>query len=455
MVRGTESGPQMAVQTNIQWPSVTIYVLNWNGRTLLASCLPPLARLDYPDYEIVLIDNHSDDDSVAWTRENFPDTRIIQNDDNLGFSKGMNVGLRCHRKEIAVLLNTDVETRPDWLKELVRPIAANPTVGITGSKLYFGDGRTLQHAGAMIEWPLGIGRHRFYREEDTGQADTECVVDYVTGASMAIARPVLETIGVFDEDFAPFYYEETDFCLRAKAADFQVVYAPRSVAIHHESMTFRQFDRPLFHNLQRNRLLFLLKHVPPDAFLRELPPAEKEFMAGMGAAEALQTMRRIYLEMMFRLPDVLPARGLEPQTGGYQDVLTDLAGTAVTLAQRRAMRQGHLPLMNENPLAQKSQIKVESLQSAAPVIGPLVAAFRNLWGNVAARWLLVGAFRQQNEFNRLTAVQWQLLDKRLADQDRELVTLTRQVAELRIALCQTQKHVRQLEAQLSPPEEAE
>ena len=438
-------------QTGAPWPSVTIYVLNWNGRPLLETCLPPLTRLDYPNFTIVLIDNGSEDDSVNWTKTNFPAIRIIQNETNLGFSRGMNVGLRRCREEIAVLLNTDVEVRPDWLKELVRPIAENPAIGVTGAKLYFGDGRTLQHAGAMIEWPLGIGRHRFYRQEDTGQANEMRDVDYVTGAAMAIARPVLEKIGFFDEDFTPFYYEETDFCLRAKAAGFRVVYAPRAVAIHHESLTFRQFDRPLFHNLQRNRLLFLLKHLPPDTFLRELPPAEKAFIINHNQAAARHTMRQIYLEMMYRLPDVLVDRGLESHAAAYQDTLAGLAETAAALA-RRAAAQGEPPLMDENPLAAKARVKIEPLQSAAPVIGPLVAALRNWWGNVAARWLLAGAFRQQNAFNRLTAVQWQMLDERLAEQDRELVALTRQLAELRLALRQTQKRVRQLEAQLAPPE---
>lgn len=437
------------------WPSVTIIVLNWNGRALLEQCLPALLQQNYPNFNVLLVDNASEDDSVAYVKSQFPQIQVIQNEANLGFAKGMNIGLRQHQAEIGILLNTDVEVCPDWLKELVRPIVNDPAIGITGSKLYFGDGRTLQHAGAMIEWPLGTGRHRFYREEDTGQADEMREVDYVTGAAMAIARPVLEKIGLFDEDFAPFYYEETDFCLRAKAAGFRVIYAPRSTAIHYESMTFRRFDRPLFYNLQRNRLLFLLKHLPPDAFLEELPPAEKEFAAGLGVVAALQTMRQIYLEMMLRLPEVLADRQLAPQADNYRDVLADLADVAVTLARRCAAAQTNIPLMNENPLAAKSQVHIKPLQSAAPVVGPLVAAWRNWWGNVAARWLLAGAFRQQNEFNQLTAVQWQMLDERLADQDRELVTLTRQVAELRLALHQAQKRVRQLEAQLPPSKEAE
>ncbi len=346
-----------AENTNVDWPSVTIYVLNWNGRTLLQSCLPPLTQLDYPNYNIVLIDNHSDDDSVVYTKETFPDIKILQNEANLGFSKGMNVGLHQHQSDVAVLLNTDVEVRADWLTELIRPMVDDPIVGITGSKLYYGDGRTLQHAGVMMEYPLGLGRHRFYREEDSGQADVLCEVDYVTGAAMAITRPALQATGGFDEDFSPFYYEEVDLCLRAKAVGFKIVYTPQSVAIHHESMTFKKYNRPLFHNMNRNRLLFLLKHLPPNEFCGAFVTAEKEFLYGCFLTEQLQTMRQVYVEMLLQVEKVLLRRGLQEQAAEFMDVLVDLAETAVAQAP-----VGHQP-------SPQSELAAQAILQRPPMVG--------------------------------------------------------------------------------------
>ncbi len=430
-----------------KWPSVTIYILNWNGRSLLESCLPPLTNLNYPTYNITLIDNNSDDDSVAYTKHTFPQIIILQNEANIGFSKGMNVGLRQHKTEIAVLLNNDVEVRPDWLTELVRPMLDDPTVGITGSKLYYGDGRTLQHAGVMIEYPLAFGRHRFYQQEDGGQADTLCEVDYVTGASMAISNTVLHKIGIFDEDFSPFYYEESDFCLRAHAAGFKIIYAPQSVALHHESMTFKQYSRPLFHNMNRNRLLFLLKHLPADDFLEEFPVAETTFLKSSALPEQVQTMHHIYLEMLLKLEEHLTKRDLQEHIPAYQTILIQLAQTAVSHTIQ------HTPTPTPSTLQQEATLRPYQFHSTIPIFGGLIANLRRLWGTMAAQWMTRDLIRQQNIFNQQVATHLHQLDERVVAQDHDLVPLSQQMAQLNLTLHQLQKQMQQMEVRLSQLEE--
>ncbi len=429
---------ETATNTNITWPTVTIYVLNWNGRTLLESCLPALTRLDYPDYNIVLIDNHSEDDSIAYAKKNFPQITIIENEDNIGFSRGMNVGLRQHQRDVAVLLNTDVEVRANWLTELVRPIIDDPTVGITGSKLYYGDGRTLQHAGVMMEYPRGLGRHRFYQEEDVGQADTLCEVDYVTGAAMAISQTALQATGGFDEDFSPFYYEEVDLCLRAKAAGCKVTYAPKSVAIHHESMTFKKYSRPLFHNMNRNRLLFLLKHLPVETFLSAFVPAEKEFLSQRLLAEQLQTMHQVYVEMLLQLDRVLQPRNLQERTAEFMDVLVDLAETAVSQTPTH-YQPSHTP--------QQANLTAQAiLQTSTKATGRSMAArIRQLWGNIAARWLLQNVATQQTTYNQAAA---RKLDEQVNQQQiaaQEIALLTTEITNLRHNLTVQKKDLRTIQ----------
>jgi hypothetical protein len=105
--------------------------------------------------------------------------------------------------------------------------------------------------------------------------------------------------------------------------------------------------------------------------------------------------------------------------------------------------------MSDNSLGSKSQIKSVPLQSNTPVVGPLIAKFRNAWGSVAAKWLIAQMVAQQNEFNHLIAVQLESSYEQLIEQDRELVALTRQVAEMQLAMRHLQGQVQQLEAQLA------
>ena len=217
-------------------PSVTILILNWNSRQLLSRCLAALQASTYPDFHIVVADNGSSDDSVTYLGENYPELTVIDLGQNLGFARGNNAAFTRleHKSEILVLLNNDVFVRPSWLEALVSPFA-DVAVGITGAKLLFPDETHIQHAGAELEYPLALSHHYFYRQEDHGQADQRQVVPYVTGASLAIRWSLAEQLGLFDERFSPYYYEESDLCARAAAAGFEVLYVPEAVAIHAES----------------------------------------------------------------------------------------------------------------------------------------------------------------------------------------------------------------------------
>ncbi len=425
------------------WPAVEILVLNWNGRGLLQRYLPPLTQLDYPGaYHIMLVDNGSTDDSLAFVQAQYPQIRIIANGENLGFSRGMNQGLRQTTADVVVLLNTDVEVRPDWLTELVRPLYDDPAIGVTGSRLYFPDGRTLQHAGAMLEYPLAIARHRFYRQPDTGQVAALCDVDYVTGAAMAIRRPVLTAIGLLDEAFSPFYYEEVDFCRRAVAAGFRVVYAPASVAIHHESLSTGQRRDQQFYDLNRNRLLYVLKHYSPTQFLNDFVPAEAAHLAAMPFAHQVQLLRRVYLQVLLTLSDVpLPTS----EWPAYQQVLADLAQQASQTRKRH--------IMDDYWLLEKSEVQERPFTSHSPLIGPLIAWVRTQWNNVATKWYVRPLLQQQNVYNQLVAQTLQDHDGRLIAQDHDQTDLTRCLAELTLQMKQMNHLLASVDQRLAALEE--
>ncbi len=435
------------------WPRVSLLVLNWNGRNLLQQYLPSLTQLDYPGrYEIVLVDNGSADDSLPFVQANFPTIRIIANKENLGFSGGMNRGLQQAGNDVTIWLNNDVEVRPDWLTELVRPMLADPAVGITGAKLVFGDGRTLQHAGAMLEYPLAIGRHRFYKQPDNAQADELCDVDYVTGAALAVRREVLDAIRLIDEAFSPIYYEEVDFCRRAIEAGFRVVYVPTAVATHHESLTMGPMSERQYYDLNRNRLYYVLKHYTPAQFLQDFLPAEQANLASLSHMPQIKLMRRVYQDIALVLPKFKLS---EQEWSAYLSGLLALA-TAASEHLSRSQKRVKSGMMDKKVLWEKAVVQERPFTSHTPLVGPLLTWFRARWNNISTTWYVRPLLQQQNEFNQLLLQNLQTfsqeiqatisqLDERLVAQDHDLVTNSRQMAELTMQIKQMNERLAALE----------
>ena len=395
-------------------PFVTLLVLNWNGRSLLPLCLPPLIALDYPRYEIVLADNGSTDDSLAYVREHFPQVQVMAHGENLGFSRGMNAAMRQIGSEIIVLLNNDVAVRPDWLTELVRPFS-DPTVGITGSKLLYPDGQTIQHAGAELSYPLAHSHHFHFQEVDTGQADSLREVPYVTGAALAVHRRVLDEIGLFDEQFSPFYYEEVDWCYRVRAAGYRVLLVGTAVAIHHESASLKRVSGLHGYTANRNRLRFVLKHYTTGQFLEDFVPAEvADVQSKPASANDLVRLRRAYLETLLALPETLQQRGELTQMAAFQAVLNQLLAVSLMCeVVQRPSPSGGYP---QKQLNEQRTITEPTFQSDAPLVGPLIAAFRQQWNDVSTKWYVRLIMEQQQAFNalvaRLLAEQARLLEDR-------------------------------------------
>ena len=380
----------------VVWPSVAILIPNWNGRALLETCLPPLAAQSYPNYQIILIDNHSQDDSVAYTQANYPDVHIIQNEENLGFSRGVNVGLKSQTADVVVLLNNDVIVREGWLEALIRPTLDDPQIGIAGCKLLYPDG-TIQHLGGRIEYPLANGVHEHWHEPDSPEMAGLRDVEYVTGAAMAITRPVLNTVGFFDEGFTPFYYEETDYCYRARQAGFRIVVNADAAAVHMESASMEPVRHLQKYAYHKNRLRFVLKHFGAAQFLTDFAPAETNRLQAAFSAGELQSLGRVYWETAVTLPDLISENENPRPFAAVQDALLQLHQAAQMQMVRKLAQTG-------GPQAEldrrKTLSEIEFVSDTA-VIGPLVAEFRRQWHNVAARWAVGHVMRQQNAFNQL------------------------------------------------------
>ncbi|TEU12046.1 MAG: glycosyltransferase family 2 protein, partial [Anaerolineales bacterium] len=242
-------------------PHVLVIVLNWNGLVDTLECLESLACLDYPDYKVVIVDNGSMDGSVKAIREHFPDVTLIENEENLGYAGGNNVGLRyamAQGADYALLLNNDTVVDPAFLRILVDAAEADPTVGIVGPTIYYHERPdVIWSAGGAIDWRRGSTRMVGLDEQDEGQfGQVLRTVDFVTGCAMLVRRAVLEQAELLDERFFA-YYEETEWCVRASRAGFKIVHVPLA-CIWHKISPIAQADSPLVHYyMTRNRLLFL------------------------------------------------------------------------------------------------------------------------------------------------------------------------------------------------------
>ncbi|MEM9023460.1 MAG: glycosyltransferase family 2 protein, partial [Bacteroidota bacterium] len=201
---------------------VAVVILNWNARQLLETYLPSvLANL--PDYaELIVADNDSTDDSLAYLREHHPNIRIIRNPENGGFAQGYNQALQQVEAEYYVLLNSDVEVTEQWIEPMVTYLDAHPEVVACQPKVrshaipdefeYSGAaGGYIDHLG----YPFCRGRLLNSMEKDSGQYDDAVEVFWATGACLFIRSEAFHALGGFDADFFA-HMEEIDLCWRMK-----------------------------------------------------------------------------------------------------------------------------------------------------------------------------------------------------------------------------------------------
>ncbi len=257
--------------SNLQ--QVSVIALTYNSAPFIVRCLESLSWQSYPSFQVIVVDNHSTDDTVERIQQSEFRPVLIQNTTNRGCAGGNNDGWRQSDGEIIVFLNPDTEATRDWLESLVAPFADDPSVAITGCKIYYPNSRILQHAGGIL-YPNAMSDHYGNQQEDTGQYDTQREVDYITGAAYAVRRSFLESVGGLDEDYSPAYYEETDLCYKARKQGLKVLYVPSAVIYHHESPTLLRCSPAFYKTYYRSRIRFLLKNYSLRDWLTRFLPFE-------------------------------------------------------------------------------------------------------------------------------------------------------------------------------------
>lgn len=263
--------------------NVSIVILNYNGLKDTIECLKSLFKVNLEKIKlrILVIDNASYDYSAETIRKfsktgkhsNMLTLEVIENENNLGFAGGNNVGIKealSGGADYIMLLNNDTVVDKDFLVRLVEIFSKDKKIGIVVPKIYFypgfefykdrykdkEKGKVIWYAGAKMDWKNLIGSHLGVDEVDNGQYDKIYETEFATGCCMLIKKEVFEKVGFLDEKYF-LYYEDSDFAMRAKRKGFKIIFAPSAIVWHKNAGSGGGSGSKLQdYYITRNRLLF-------------------------------------------------------------------------------------------------------------------------------------------------------------------------------------------------------
>nr|MBP8033086.1 glycosyltransferase family 2 protein [Bacteroidia bacterium] len=252
----------------MQSSKVAVVILNWNGKPFLEKFLPTVLQYS-SGAQIIVADNQSSDDSVAFLKTQFPQVSVILNPSNDGFATGYNLALKQVKAEYYVLLNSDVEVTENWLQPIIKLMDENLKVAACQPKILdYNHPSKFEYAGAAggfidkYGYPFCRGRIFNVLEEDKAQYDTAKEVFWATGACMFVRAEAFWKVGGFDDDYFA-HMEEIDVCWRMKNIGYQIYVEPSSKVYHVGGGTLNKLSpRKTFLNF-RNNLTTLTKNASP------------------------------------------------------------------------------------------------------------------------------------------------------------------------------------------------
>lgn len=253
------------------YPKVSIIILNWNGLEDTTECLESLEKITYPNYQLIVVDNGSKGNDADVLRERFGGyIHIIANDKNYGFTGGNNIGIRYilnnSEPDYFLLLNNDTVVDPEFLTEMVKVAESSPSIGMAGPKTYFYDDPNR----FWLVWS-GVNMYKGQaslvggKEIDRGQYENIREVSYVSGSCLLIKRKVIQHVGLFDESYVN-YWDETDYCFRARKAGYKIVYVPKAKIWHKVSQTQKKESGFRWYYRARNNFRFMRSHATKSQY---------------------------------------------------------------------------------------------------------------------------------------------------------------------------------------------
>jgi len=246
-------------------PRIAVVVLNWNGKTDTLECLKSIEAICYPNFETVVVDNGSVDDSVIAFRSDYPDITVLETGTNLGYAGGNNIGIRWaleHGANYVLLLNNDTVVDPYILNGFVQAAEELKDGGLFGAKIfYYDEPNTLWNAGA--DWVPALGQHRTRGSRQIDGIEFNHIVEsaYANGCALFASADVLLEVGLLDESYF-LIYEETDLSYRARKSGYKIYFVPNAKVWHKVSVSIGGYDSPIARYFNaRNQLLWAGRHL--------------------------------------------------------------------------------------------------------------------------------------------------------------------------------------------------
>lgn len=247
-------------------PKIIVATLTWNQKKEVLACLATLVRLDYPNYEIVVVDNHSSDGTFEAVREQYPHVHVVRHTENLGCAEGVNAEIRYALQagaDYLLIIANDATTEPTTLSELVRVAERDPQIGLVHPKVYYSsDPKKIWYArGARMDWSRGRFIGFIQNVEDDGSFDQEEAIDFFPGGFSLVRMGAVKKVGFLDPYYFIFF-DDADWALRIHRAGYSAHYAPRARAWHKPSSSVGIESESFYYYRTRNRLFFVTRYAP-------------------------------------------------------------------------------------------------------------------------------------------------------------------------------------------------
>ncbi|WVH09080.1 MAG: Glycosyl transferase [Fluviibacter phosphoraccumulans EoVTN8] len=240
---------------------VNVIIVNYNGKQWLDGCIGTILNQTYTNYDVTVVDNLSSDDSVEYIRKHFPTVNIISNIKNDGFAEGNNIAMGEVNGDYLLLLNSDTESDPSLIENLVSGIERNSNIGCVQSKLVLlSDDKVTDSCGSFITPTTLLYHFGVLKNSNDAMYNVPQQLYSAKGACILLRRSLVDVIGLFDRKFW-CYYEETDLCQRIWIAGYEVWYIPEAICKHAVGGTSLKFDNSkiMFHNF-KNKLASHIKN---------------------------------------------------------------------------------------------------------------------------------------------------------------------------------------------------
>jgi GT2 family glycosyltransferase len=244
-------------------PKIYIIILNFNSYEDTIECVKSIENISYDNYEIVIVDNNSSDNSVKVLSERFPNHNLILSKENLGYAKGNNIGIKYALEqgaEYICILNNDVIVERNFLELLIKQFGDNNSIGMVGPCICeYSNKDVVQAMGAYIDLYRGLAMGQNQGQDYNKIEKRYIEVDYLGGACFMVKAEVFRSIGLIPENYFLFY-EETEFCLRARKFGYKLMCVHESKVYHKRSATISKYSGLSYYFLNRNRIIFMRRN---------------------------------------------------------------------------------------------------------------------------------------------------------------------------------------------------